>query len=82
MTVGEACGHHCGSANGREGHCDCPECHAGGGPVVITRSDLTAGLAGVPMCEKWAARARRWDEDHPAGRPAASKPGGAEAWAP
>ncbi len=66
MTISEACGHHCGSQNSAERHCDCTECHNGTAPVVVTRGSLLSLPGGVPMCEKWAARSRQWDSDHPA----------------
>jgi hypothetical protein len=66
MTISETCGHHCGSANGREGHCSCPECSCPQAPH--TPRDITLvswgpvlnppwPAAGVPICEHWPARA-------------------------
>ena len=53
MAITEECGPHCGIASGREAHCGGAECHDGTAPVIITRADLTAGLAGIPMCARW-----------------------------
>lgn len=57
MSTTQGCGPHCGIASGREGHCDCALCHDDCAPVVITREDLTAAMAGTPMCARWYERA-------------------------
>jgi hypothetical protein len=64
MTVTDTCGHHCGSQNGAERHCNCPECHDAN--LLPFRPEAGAVRGGVPMCERWATRARQWDTDHPA----------------
>ena len=70
MAITSTCGPNCGirpNAEGTfttEGHCDCELCHDGTAPVVITRGDLTAGLRGTPMCDRWYERAgdyRPWE---------------------
>lgn len=73
MPITSACGHHCGLRSSAENtrtwtaHCDCAECHDGTAPVVISREDLTAGLAGTPMCARWyelAGAYRPWQPPH------------------
>ena len=75
MAITSTCGHHCGirgNAEGtvtREGHCDCPECHDGTAPIILTRSDLLTVAPVQPMCERWYTRAgdhRPWDLQPPA----------------
>jgi hypothetical protein len=70
VTITSDCGPHCGirstaEGTGRvEGHCDCPGCHDGTAPIVLTRSDLLTTAPGTPMCARWYERAgdyRPWN---------------------
>lgn len=68
--------HHCGVTTSgdatREGHCPCPECHAGaedGFPasriILAGGADLSGLPAGKPMCDRWYERAgdyRPWQK--------------------
>jgi len=43
-TLSPSCGHHCGTDNGRTGHCVCPECHDGEPGFTVYYTD---------GCERW-----------------------------